>query len=307
MKRLLAILLVVLMAMPFALLASAADAPPAEPTVKADAKKLYLTGAATNGTGDGSSPANGAKCTGWDPAKAEGDGKDEASIAYKIHEGAYCIIETKGYVGAAKAVIKAKAPVLFTALDPADGVSNIAKNPDGSYNVDSDSDGIAQVGMFMKDTNPTDEEKSTLFIQSAVIFENIVILNRKSAPGIYRVENGGSLVIKDTCDFAFGSAGTENVKLVVDEGGYAYLHNVGFSSITGKGTIVLDKALVTAGKVTKATFEGFEGKIVAQDGTDPFTAPDLGPIPTGDMTWVVAAVASIAVMGTAVVVSKKRA
>ncbi len=295
MKRLLAILLVVLMAMPFALLASAADAPPAEPVVDKTVPTYYLAFAgAANGDDSGKDAANPLPSEGW----AEGGTIYEAS-----KNGAIFIIEQKGYAGAALATIKPSKPVVFTSLDPADNVSNIAKKEDGSYDVDS------QIGMFLKDTasDATQTDKNTIAFQGPVIFENTVIMNRKANAGIFKVQDGGSLVIKDTCDIIFGVSGTEAPSLVVEEGGYAYLHNVGFSSYTGNGTIVLDRALVTAGKVTKDIFEGFEGKIVAQDGSDPFTAPDLGPIPTGDMTWVVAAVASIAVMGTAVVVAKKKA
>ncbi len=307
MKRLLAILLVVLMAMPFALLASAA-AVPAEPTLEAGAKKIYIAhdGWQTYKDGDksGKDATNPTASKGW----------TEGGNLYTLAQGgAMFIIEQKGYVGSVKAVIKSDKPIMFTGLDPADNTSNVAKDGD-KYNTAGSGEG--QFGMFMKDTKDTNEaDGNSLFIQSAVIFDNTVLLHRTNdTASIYHVEAGGAIVIAKTTEIlgqTYMDGEVEKVRtapaLAVDEGGYAYLHNVGFSSYTGKGTIVLDKALVTAGKVTKATFEGFEGKIVAQDCSDPFAAPNPGPIPTGDMTWVVAAVASIAVMGTAVVVSKKRA
>ncbi len=306
MKRLLAIVLVVLMAMPFALLASAADAPPAEPVVATGTPVVYI-GHDSVAKQDGSAIDKMFSSKGW-AAGANG-------IYDKAVDGAIFVIGQKGYVGAAKAEIKPTKPVVFTALDPATGNSTIVKNPDGSYNTDAASPG--QLGMFMKDTSSSGtDEINSLFIQGPVIFENTAILQRNATTGIYHVQEGGSLVIKETCDILFGASGTETPKLVVDEGGYAYLHNIGFSSYTGKGTIVLDKDLVKTGKVTATTFADFEGKIVAQDGSDPFATGDTGDqgnqggndnAGTGDMTWVAAAVASIAVMGCAVVVAKKRA
>ncbi len=290
-KRILALILAVLMAVPFAVLASAAEAVPAEPKVTAT-KKVYMCGTKPQGTGDGSSAANGAKCTGWDPANTTG-------IHSLFMDGAVCIFETKGYMGGS-GTVKANAPILFTSLDPADNVSNIAKTPEGEYDTSDTVPG--QYGMFMIDNG------GKLTIQSAIVFDDTVILNRRVGVPTFFVDNGGALVISnDTEIIVQNKEDHKTPVLEVAEGGYAYLHNIGFSEYKGAGTIVLDRALVTSGKVTSDTFKGFEGKIVAQDGSDPFKAPEKPPVQTGDMTWVVAALAVIATMGTAVTVYKKKA
>ncbi len=317
MKRLLALVLVTLMVVPFAVFASAAAAP-AEPTLTATTK-LYMAydydetkTAIPNGSpakidNDGKTPAtaltaNAGKGNIW--GNGEGVDPKDGAVYKALKEGGTIVAVGKVTCGANGIIPATTSPILFTAKDGTTDYTS--RKPDGSINFMSETGGNAgQYGMFLMDT------AKTITFQGDVIFDNIVILSRLGAgtdkhSGTIVVDSTGKLVIKDTVQFA-KMMGDECAYLEVKEGGYAYLHAVGFQGYTGKGTIVLDKALVSSGKVTKATFEGFEGKIIAQDGTDPFAAPDPGPIPTGDMTWVVAAVASIAVMGTAVVVSKKRA
>ncbi len=303
MKRLLAILLVVLMAMPFALLASAADAPPAEPKVTATSK-WYVSFSGKAEATAGATPDAPLKTSGWN---------NGGNFETVTKDGGTCIVVGKAYYGNSSTYGATTSPVLFTAVEGTkDYTGTIDSDTDADANGFKDGQGT-QTGMFMV------ASKATMTIAGDVIFDDITILDRTNVYGTesdvkcstINVGATGKVVIGDNVKFAFSENDKEHAVMTtaatVEEGGYLYLHSAGFSSYAGKGTIVLDKALVTAGKVTKATFEGFEGKIVAQDGTDPFTAPDPGPIPTGDMTWVVAAVASIAVMGTAVVVSKKRA
>ncbi len=266
MKRFLSIILVVLMAMPFALLASAADAPPAEPTLEASAKKLYIAheGWQTYKDGDktGNNATNPTATKGW----AEG-----GNIYTLAQGGAMFIIEQKGYVGAVKAVIKSDKPIMFTGLDPADNKSNVAMDGD-KYNTAATGEG--QLGMFMKDTKSTnDADGNSLFIQSAVIFDNTVLLHRSNnVASIYHVEAGGAIVITKTTAIlgqTYMDGETEKTRvapaLAVDEGGYAYLHNVGFSSYTGKGTIVLGDEI--ADDISLSLFESFNGTVCREDGS----------------------------------------
>ncbi len=295
MKKLIALLLVTLMALPFAVVASAAAAP-AEPAVTATTKVYVGWGGAGNKTG--ADAANFITTSGW---------VTDGAFHNLVKDGGTVVVVGKSFAAATTDFSATTSPVVFTAKDG--DTDYTSKNPDGTIQyMDESGNNAGQLGMFMI------ADGSTMTFKSDVIFDNIVILNRLSANavssgkacGTFKVADGSKLVIKDSVQFAKMS-GNVMYSLDVEEGGYAYLHAAGFEDYTGKGTIVLDRALVTSGKVTKDTFKNFEGSIIAQDGSDPFTAPAPGPIPTGDMTWVVAAVASIAVMGCAVAVAKKRA
>ncbi len=289
MKRLLAILLVVLMAMPFALFASAATVP-AEPTVAADAPKYYVSYA---GTGDKS---------GNDASNTAPTQQDKDGIVWdKVKDGGVIIIEQKGFLNADYTFESTK-PVVITALDPADNVSNLAMK-------DSELDTASQIGMFLIDcANPT-----VFTIKGDLIYKDTALVHRSTKNDVkYSVADGGALVIDasvkfgktDACKAANDGNGY-NINLEVLEGGYAYIHSLGFDNYTGKGTIVVGDEI--AATVTADTFAGFEGVICKADGTALFgDAGTTTPPETGDMTWVIAVVASIAVMGCAVV-SKKRA
>jgi len=168
----------------------------------------------------------------------------------------------------------------------------------------------------------TTEKSNTLVFEGEVIFKDTVILNRtnkasadagKLAPTI---SAKGKLVIDSTVKFA-SMLGEQKYTLNVAEGGYAFLHALGFGKYTGKGTIIVGNEI--AANVTADTFAGFEGVVAKADGT-----VIMGEVPggndqggdntqgggnadTSDMTWAVAVVAAIAVMACGVtVVAKKR-
>ncbi len=98
----------------------------------------------------------------------------------------------------------------------------------------------------------------------------------------------------------------ESVLEIADLGEYRFFAEASvFEEIKASGKLYAE----SFDKVDK-----FTGTYLDESGKNPFdtasqgTTPSLPPeVPTGDMTWVVAAVAAIAVMGCAVVVSKKRA
>ncbi len=265
MKKFLALLLVAVTVFALCAIPSAAADVPAEPTLTSD-KKVY---AGWNKNGTGATPDDYMKSTGW----VEGGAFNEA-----VKDGAKVVIVDKIYAGATTD-FPTNAPVLFTGVDG--DTSYISRNADGKPEVMDDAGAnFGQLGMFML------ANSITLNINNVVIFDNTVILNRLNAAsvadgkayGTFNVRSGASLVITSTVEFAEMS-GEVNYNLSVEEGGYAYLHAAGFESYAGKGTIVLDKALVDNGTVTKDTFAGFEGAIVAQDGSDPFAAPAVTDAP----------------------------
>ncbi len=246
---------------------------PAEPTVDTSVPTYYIAYEGWQTTKDGDKSGKDAS----NPLPSKGWG--EGGIIYEAaKDGAIFVIEQKGYAGAAFAEITPSKPVVFTSLDPADGVSNIAKNPDGTYNTSAD--GLGQFGMFMKDApNDGDAEKSTISFRGPVIFKDTVILNRKATTPIYQVENGGLLVIASTCDIIVGADGVDTPCLFVEEGGYAYLHNAGFSYYMGDGVIVVDSALLDSGEVSLSQFEYFRGTIVDETGTVIYDATGAhGPV-----------------------------
>lgn len=308
MKRILALLLVALMAVPFGLLSAAADTIPAEPTVDANAKKVYI---AYNGKGDGSSADSTINSSGWSTG---------GKLHTALNEGAIAIAVGKVYFGATATFSKTSAPVLFTAKDgTTDYTGTIDSNTDANSNGIPDGQGT-QTGMFLVGNS------FTMSIGGEVIFRDITLLDRtksdeneaagKPITATYKVLSDAKLVIGENVTIASSKNDVEYSKatpiLCVEEGGYAYLHSVGFSKYTGKGTIVLDRALVQSGAVTKATFEGFEGAIVAQDGSDPFAAPSQPSTPstpstpeTGDMTFVAVAVMLVSVAGAVLTLRKR--
>ena len=206
-------------------------------------------------------------------------------------------------------------PIVITGKDPVSGTSYISLNADGTICYMSDTGAnLGQYGMFMMEAGTT-TQSNTLVFQGDVIFKDVVILNRTNVAGVTAgnlaptISVEGKLVIDSSVQFASMSGGAKYV-LNVAEGGYAYLHKLGFGSYTGTGVIVIGDEILD--EITEEMFAGFEGKLVDEDGYEiDFDADDDqgGNNPdTSDKTWALAVVAAIAVMGCAVVVaSKKRA
>ncbi len=317
MKKFLALALMVLMVVPFGIISASADAAvPAEPTVEAGAKKVYI---AYNGKGDGSSAESTINSSGW---------STNGKLHNELKGGAIGVVVGKCYFGATATFSKTDKPVLFTAVDGDKNYTGTIDN-DADANANGIPDGQGtQTGMFLVGNS------FTMSIEGTVIFKDITLLDRtkhdeneaagKAVTATYKVLAGANIVLGDNVTIACSKNDVEYSKLTpildIEEGGYAYLHSVGFSKYTGKGTIVLDRALVDAGKVTKDTFAGFEGTIVAQDGSDPFaaatpgtpstpTTPENPSTPsnpeTGDVTFVIVAIALASVAG-AVLTLKKR-
>ena len=276
-SRIVSILLAVLLTFPIGLLClqvSAAEtiSIPAEPKLTNTTTKHYI-GNGGKGTVASNSPANYLPTSGWDPVNYP-----QASNSYPMSEamanGGTFVVVAKGYVGASPAVIAAtSSPVLFTAAD-------VGTDYTGTIDSESDSnnDGIydgqgTQTGMFMI------KSQGTVTFMGDVIFDKITIIDRtngaKAAAGTPQtttidVGATGKLVIgKDTV-----ITGSHNDKenslynpiLSVQEGGYAYLHAVGFSQYTGKGTIVLDKDLVDGAKIKAEDFASFDGVVAYASG-----------------------------------------
>ncbi len=150
-----------------------------------------------------------------------------------------------------------------------------------------------------------------------VIFKDIGLLNRSSAATedtfTFEVAEGAKVVVGTGVVFLNVEGGYAVPKLVVDEGGIAYLDVVGFSSYTGKGTIIVNNDLAQQINVAEV-FAGFGGIVANEAGTvllgstggDPAPGGDPTPAPaTGSATVVIAAVALLASFG-AVVALKKR-
>ncbi len=282
-KSFVAIVLSILMVVPFSTMAIAAqttsdvlteaqgDVPnalaaqlPAEPTSDG-LKILYVK---SGGTGDGSSVDSLLNTTGWNSS-----GKIHTAFA----DGAIVVAIGKCFVGVAESYVDATDTVVFTATDPATGTNYLSKDASGNlqYEDEAGTGDAGQLGMFMKDGSTSNATSNTFEVRSDVIFRDIAILNRRAAVPVYSVADGGKLVIESTCEIVYGAKATAAPILNVDAGGYAYLHNIGFSKYTGAGTIVIGDEI--AGTVTPKMFAEFEGEIVNENGDDFFTALPVKP------------------------------
>ena len=255
---------------------SAADIP-AEPTA-ASQNKYYI---GFDGKGDGTSADQyiSTDTDGRNGKNVWGEDGDENIVIYDlVKDGGSVVIVGKGHCGHNAVFPATVTPIVFTGVDGA--TSYLSKNADGSLNINAD----GQRGMFMI------KESYTLTFMGDVIFDNTVILERSSgtAFGTIGVGSTGKMVIKDTVEILkMADAGSA---VHVEEGGYLYLHTVGFAKYTGKGTIVLDRALVNAGRATEEMFAGFEGKIVYPDGGKAFAETEI-KMTIGDMNGYVNGVA----------------
>ena len=307
MKKIIAIVLVALMAVPFAVLSSAATVP-AEPTLTTDSVFYYCT-SGTHKNGHTSSNDNTGLST--DQAKVSfGTGTDTGLMALCKAAGGKVVVPGKAYVAKTYTLPKCGGTVMFTALD-----TNGTDYSAGSVAQKDDGANGDQCGMFMGNGD--------IAFEGDYILDDIVILRRTDKGTKLVVKNGANLVIGDGVTFQQMLVKDENdaftvvqetAPITVEEGGNLFLHTAGFSSYSGKGTIVVDQALVTAGKVTKATFAGFEGTVMNETGADPFatTGGDTTETPdnpsTGDVTVAFAFLAAFsAISAGAVLTLKKRA
>ena len=295
-KKFISIILAALMIVPFGMLSVSADTTvPAEPKVTVT-NKYYI---AYDGTGDGlsadkpmSSKATADENSAW----------GEQKIPALIKAGGTVVIVGKGHAGA-NITLATDTPICFTGVDGE--TSYISKNADGTFDT---TNSPGQKGMFMTDAK-------TITFAGDVIFDNTVLLGRKATADTYSVAGTGKLVINDTVSIIAGTEGRPTPILNVEEGGYAYLHAVGFSAYTGKGTLVIDEALKSQ---VESLLANYEGNVVyvkaAADTTDSTTtagnttttAPTDNPS-TGDMTVVFAAIAALSVAACISVVIVKKA
>ena len=271
MKKFLALALVMLMAVPF-MVFSSADVP-AEPS--ATASNVVFT-AHDNRTVDGVK-SNVATAEGGATADVPFKTSTGWGKLFETHpqmlEGGKIVLVGKGYFDSKTTSIPATAaPLVITAFDGTTDWTSV--DAEGNIYFMDNGKNAGQYGMFML------TENIEIAFDGDVIFDRVVILSRISATSLSNGKKVGvitvndSIVIKDTVQFAEMSGNTNYVLNIADNA-YAYLHNVGFSKYTGTGTIVLDRALAETGVATRDMFEGFEGRIIDENGNDPFVAePD---------------------------------
>ena len=269
MKKLLSIVLIALMVVPFAVMVNAA--PPAEPVADTSVRTLYCADSAvpegvTCQTGSSTDPANLAGDTPELVLKTTAD-INKTILFNKIVDGAKIVWVGKGYFTNGNTFPNTTKPVVITAHD---GTKDyLSRNEDGTpLYMDDNGANKGQFGMFMMNKG------TKVYFECDAIFENIVFLNRAAATDPEStIVAKKRLVIDDTVQFATMKG--PQYSLEVEEGAYAYLHALGFSKYTGKGTIVVGEEL--RGKLDQSTFAGFEGQIVYADGTDATTGLPAAP------------------------------
>lgn len=305
-KKILAVVLAVLAALPLATLASAATIP-AEPTVSASTV-VYGCNGASNAAGIPAKNANDGLTETTPKGAWGGVAETDNGILSVVKDGGTIVSIGKGFVGIDYTFPATTTPVKITAKingkDYREGSTLVSTDMDGNY-----------IAGTQRGTLIIGDKKITVTFAGEYIIDDITLVSRTitangGAPTML-VSDGAKLVIGANTTFGTVAEyrdGNVTPILEVAEGGYAYLHEVGFSGYAGKGTIVVDQALITSGKVTKATFAAFEGKVVTQDGADAFGGSSTPNNPsTGDATVIVALVAAIsAVSAGAVLTLKKR-
>ena len=307
MKRILISILVILLALPFAVFAASnvTQVSAAAPSVVLPERPVAPTGTKVFVS------FNNNAASGPNSVNASTDGGATAAAPYltktladwttlfggNLANGGTVVIVGKAYFGADYTIPKTNNPILFTSVDG--GTSYVSKNEDGTYNLINKTDATGgQYGMFTLIDNG-----KTLTIDGDVIFDNTVILTRISnGRTTSTIAVNGKMVVTSTVDFAQSSV-KENFNLVVNEGGYAYLDAIGFESITGKGTIVIGENLKKT--VKAADFAGFDGYVVDEQGNFLFASNAGGNTNTGDYTVLVALAALCAVAAGAVLTLKK--
>ena len=276
-KRILALLLAAIVGIPFGIVPAFIETKaetsegitiPAEPVLTSTAKYYYCTdGTKPTGAvmGDGSSPLTPLPSSDW--------GSTTANMGKAMRDGGTFVCVGKGFIPSSVTIPATSSPVLFTAVDgdtvyyDANTMDNAATNGHGT-----------QKGMLFANSN------NVVTFMGDVIFDDAFLLDRASVieSSTFAVGSTGKMVICEGTLFgsmrSWGATWTggapgkgeflsHNIKASVAEGGYLYLHALGFESYSGKGTIVVDKALLESGEATAATFAGFEGRIVTEDGT----------------------------------------
>ncbi len=266
-KRIFAIILAALMIVPFGMLSVSADTVtvPAEPSVVSGTSTYYvdwnLKGTRTDGTqgdGTGASPENPSQGKDWG---------NKQTFATLVQGGGTVSIVGKCYVNARATMPATATPLLFTSYGDIDLSTIDGKNAETGAATHG-----SQTGMIMVCNG------QTITFMGDVIFDDTVLLDRGNATTLstYSVGSTGKMVINSNVTIAStswnispdetGNKPTHNPKLNVEDGGYAYLHTVGFSDYTGRGTIVIDKALIDGGKITTDAFVNFQGVVVDETG-----------------------------------------
>ncbi|MEE1356212.1 MAG: hypothetical protein UHG68_01460, partial [Clostridia bacterium] len=252
-----AALLCVLMAVPFAMMTSVADAVtvPTEPAYTGQTvhyvsydNKNAIEGDTINATTDGGDTADNPYST--NDGKWAGFFGDDG----KGKGGGTIVIVGKGNFAADFTIPATTEPIVFTSYYG--GKDYASWNADGTYNTIDTGDGGGQFGSIMLAGG------KTLTLSGTVIFDNIVIFNRLRSQGTVKALD--KVVVKSNVTAATLTAGVEH-KLEVAEGAFAYLHTTdAFKGYTGTGTIVVGDEIKNT--VTEADFAGFEGKIVDKNG-----------------------------------------
>ena len=244
MKKILAFILVALMVLPFGVMASAAA--PEEPVLTSN-NLITVAAAKTNANYNYPDLA---------PDKVVGKANTwEQLFTGSLKSGGTMVFIGKGFASEGATLEATSSPVVFTAVK--DGVSYISLNEDGTYNhVDGKAAGAGQYGCLML----TGEK--TMTFKGDVIFDDVAIFNRSNKPGTLRAE--GKLVVKNNVIIATKVAGASHI-LEVAEGGVAFLHQIGFSKYTGKGTIVIGDEIKD--KITADVFADFGGELIYADGS----------------------------------------
>ena len=182
------------------------------------------------------------------------------AIGLLANGGGYLVIPGKAYAGLDGYTLPdTNGAIMITGKDPTTNVSYIGttENSDGTNGT--------QTGMFMIINN------GVLNFAGQYIFDNTVIIHRTGSQMMkFNIQSGGKVVISSSVRFEkmtiSPTAPRELACVNVEDGAYLYLHTVGFSDYTGGGMIVIDRSLINAGKVSRATFANFQGKVVDENG-----------------------------------------
>ena len=284
-----AALLCVLMAVPFAMMTSVADAVTVPPEPTATNNKVVYTAFGTNLT-LGITPSVSGGATADNPFKTNPTTAWGTLFSGAAKDGGTIVMVGKAYFGTDYTIPATTAPLVITSgankLYASKYQGDDATKPlydvekAGQYctvNNSTDASVAGQFGMFMIN------QGKKLTIAGEVIFDDAVILNRSTEatdnPGTFVVT--GKLVIKDNVDFV-EMGGEVMYHLEVAEGAYAYLHTLGFDAYTGTGTIVVGDEIKDT--VTESDFTGFSGNIVDKNGNPIFSDETTTETTAGETT-----------------------
>ena len=178
-----------------------------------------------------------------------------------VKNGGTVIITGRGMFGVNYKFEKTTTPVLITAV--------YGGKDYRSHEIVSGTTNGSQKGTFI-----LGDSAVTVSFAGDYILDNVDIFTRNKTGGAtLSVLSGANVVFGEGANITnMQSVYADNLNptLNVAEGGYAYLHAVGFNNYTGSGTIVLDRELVRSGAVAENDFDGFSGKIVYHNGKDAF-------------------------------------